>query len=406
MLGKEKEQSFLGMRVPKLSRRLRMAVTLNIMVALVTLCGLILSSQGQFTSVAAIAEVGMDAGGFPIKQVPAVAIMFETRRGIQTSNIWERWFREAFDWIYTQGLEDPQTTPMDKSNILRAFVNYSPSFKSEAVREFMPPTLKHALIPAPTDCVWDNLTPCNYRLFLEAYTQMPTAEYFILVSENSMPLKTFGEIFQALKQDRRIRTSLYDLNYTKNLPKSTTWRAEPRETVELRLWDPYWTNNTWASHSSGRGVCSPDECMVWQPLAGQFGKDAGSKFYYAPCADSLSCFMVDCWWDLTMCQDTGKVGPGVPFRWIEIKEDFLMAQLRDPNRWMIRKVSDGTLVGDKKVRLDDYVANILHPNYKDLRVPPHPAANETLPRLPGGSLYDYRRLYKEAKLYGLRDNLI
>eukprot|EP01055_Gregarina_sp_Pseudo9_P005920 Gregarina_sp_Pseudo_9__5919@NODE_942_length_2044_cov_76_823940_g476_i1_p1_GENE_NODE_942_length_2044_cov_76_823940_g476_i1NODE_942_length_2044_cov_76_823940_g476_i1_p1_ORF_typecomplete_len330_score18_47Branch/PF02485_21/0_007_NODE_942_length_2044_cov_76_823940_g476_i17901779 len=250
-----------------------------------------------------------------------------------------------------------------------------------------------------------NVRSC--RLALEAYRQMPTAEYFLMVSENTMPLEKFSDIFQALRRDRRIRTSLIDLNFAQGLPKTSAWRAEPRETVELRLNDLYWTIADLKLDKGDKGYCHPDECLVWKPIKEHFQDDTFLKFYFSRCEDSMSCFMMDCWKDMTACKDSGKlVAPGSPFRWQELNEGFLLAQLRDPNRWMLRQVEDSVVVNGTGMRLDDYFANHTNSNYKTLKVELHPAAKQDVPRLGKGSIYENRRQLKQAQVYGLRDNLI
>eukprot|EP01055_Gregarina_sp_Pseudo9_P000082 Gregarina_sp_Pseudo_9__81@NODE_1054_length_1919_cov_11_224468_g986_i0_p1_GENE_NODE_1054_length_1919_cov_11_224468_g986_i0NODE_1054_length_1919_cov_11_224468_g986_i0_p1_ORF_typecomplete_len387_score9_41Branch/PF02485_21/6_7e07_NODE_1054_length_1919_cov_11_224468_g986_i06281788 len=345
----------------------------------------------------------LDPGNFSLNQIPSVALMFQMRRQLSTNHVWERWLRDSFDWIYAQGLEESHVTPMQNSTILRTYVNYSPSFRHDAVREFLPPTMKHALVDGPPDCVWDDLTPCNYRLFLEAFTKFPEAQYFILISHNSIPLKPFSYMFEALKTDRRIRTTVIDFDFADGLPKTTSWRAEPREVVELRISDPYWLNSTWP-HSK-KGWCGPDECTIWKPLVSSFPTSFSEKFALAPCIDHKACFTFDCWSGQKGCKHSGETDSTSPFHWKKINEEFLLEQLKDPNKWFLRKVEDETPIGDDHIPTHKYLAKYFDSNYQDLILPVHPAANEKIPKKTHSNLYEHRELYKKAKLYGLRDDI-
>lgn len=348
---------------------------------------------------------GTDVGGFVLRERPAVAMLFLMRRQLSANTIWERWYRDAFDWIYAQGLEDPNVTSMENSTILRTYIHYSPAFSPEAVAEFLPPMLKHALISAPAECQWGDLNTCQYRLYLEAYTKFSEAEYFILVSHNSMPLKPFHYIYQALQNDRRIRTTLIALNFAQGLPKTSMWRGEPREVVEARLWDVSWLPNKWLH--IWRLSCAPDECWTWRPLIAQYGSESLQKFAFSEnCPDDFSCFMFDCWHQMKACSNTGAIKEGTnPFLWTWLNENFLLRRLNDPDNWFMRKVTDDTLVGDSKELLMDYVGRYFNSSHLNVTAPSHPYAHEDIPTFHEGTIYDLRKAYQQQGVYGLRPSL-
>lgn len=349
-----------------------------------------------------------DQGGFAIDSPPSIALLFQIRRDLTTASIWEKWFRDAYDWTRSQQLEDNDMSgPLaDTSSVLRAFVNYSPAFREENVKEFMPPALRSRLIPAPVDCRPEHIAACHYRLLVEATTSMPEANYFILVSEDSVPLIPFREMYNALKSDRRIRTTLVHMRHGKSLPKTTPWKGEPREIVALRLNELAWLNNTSVQINNGQN-CAPDECLSWLPVVQRYGDAIDDKFNPSACLDTLSCFMVDCWDDMKLCVDSGDLAAKYPYKWNHLKEEFLLSLLHNPNIWMLRRVGDNTTVGDKREKLDEYLARFFQSDHSGYTFVHHPSVKKPLPdRGSAQSIYDVIKLYRAKEIDGLDESLI
>eukprot|EP01053_Blabericola_migrator_P003661 Blabericola_migrator_1__3660@NODE_2097_length_3280_cov_145_455960_g1328_i0_p1_GENE_NODE_2097_length_3280_cov_145_455960_g1328_i0NODE_2097_length_3280_cov_145_455960_g1328_i0_p1_ORF_typecomplete_len373_score50_12Branch/PF02485_21/2_6e09_NODE_2097_length_3280_cov_145_455960_g1328_i021083226 len=333
-----------------------------------------------------------------------LAFLISLERDLETATLWERWIQDAFTYIHEAGIEDSKV-PMNESQILRFFINYSPVFTRDTVQDFLPPSLKYALIEPPAECVWRNLNPCDYRLYIEAHRMMPTAEYFILMSHNSAPLKTFSYMYEEAKKDRRIRTAFVTENFKDGVPKSTRWRAEPRKVVDVRLWDSYWVSLGWMTADGGARLCGPDECAMWRPVANYFGAKMLSLFKPDHLNKIQSYFMFDCWNDQPHCTSvfTGDRA-GAPFKWTTMDPAFLDELLTNPDRWIFRKVSDTTLVhGTKDLVIDriDHTLGLRHNYNKVFQRPPH----EALPRMHDADIVKQRLKYKQMSLPGIRDRI-
>eukprot|EP01053_Blabericola_migrator_P003660 Blabericola_migrator_1__3659@NODE_2097_length_3280_cov_145_455960_g1328_i0_p2_GENE_NODE_2097_length_3280_cov_145_455960_g1328_i0NODE_2097_length_3280_cov_145_455960_g1328_i0_p2_ORF_typecomplete_len370_score50_43Branch/PF02485_21/3_9e06_NODE_2097_length_3280_cov_145_455960_g1328_i08972006 len=332
-----------------------------------------------------------------------LAFLISLERDLETATLWERWIQDAFTYIHEAGIEDSKV-PMNESQILRFFINYNPEFEREVVQDFLPPSLKNTLIEPPTECLVSNPNPCDHRVYLVAFETMPTAEYFILASSSSAPLKTFSFMYEEAKKDRRIRASVLDQNFSDNTPRTVRWRAEPREVVELRLWDMYWLNSDRLVAS--RRICGPDECGVWRPILQYYGNKILTLFKKAPLLDRYAYYMFDCRGDQENCNRaaSGK-RTGSPYRWSTIDPTFLGELISNPDRWLIRQISDTTTILETTElavdRIDKELA--LRHGYNQVFVPPR---KEVFPDVKQSDILEQRQKYRDAKLFGIRNRFI
>eukprot|EP01056_Protomagalhaensia_sp_Gyna25_P001453 Protomagalhaensia_sp_Gyna_25__1452@NODE_1736_length_1575_cov_153_899740_g1425_i0_p1_GENE_NODE_1736_length_1575_cov_153_899740_g1425_i0NODE_1736_length_1575_cov_153_899740_g1425_i0_p1_ORF_typecomplete_len481_score64_66Branch/PF02485_21/2_3e06Mob_Pre/PF01076_19/1_2Mob_Pre/PF01076_19/1_6e03_NODE_1736_length_1575_cov_153_899740_g1425_i0561498 len=289
-----------------------------------------------------------------------VALLFETYVGMELSEIWHRWFEDAHQWIekrlgYVHS--DEGSNP-----ILQAFVHYSYKVNRTFVEQGVPPLLRPGVVNEPAICSWQSTTECAAKLYLEAYSRMPSAQMFILISHNTIPLKPFRAVYESLHQDTRNRISFLALyhNYHDSNPKYSNWKIWNRKTVEdLLMHQDMWSHQRVLGGGpdeltevaallklKGESFLSQVNCALW--IAHPDGYDTttrmrehGSEFCH-----QLG-FTFECWDHCGVyCNGPSDFEPGAgsPVVWKSIKASALDELIATPHIHWGRKFTAGTMV--------------------------------------------------------------
>eukprot|EP01055_Gregarina_sp_Pseudo9_P005999 Gregarina_sp_Pseudo_9__5998@NODE_992_length_1994_cov_20_218414_g930_i0_p1_GENE_NODE_992_length_1994_cov_20_218414_g930_i0NODE_992_length_1994_cov_20_218414_g930_i0_p1_ORF_typecomplete_len368_score66_47Branch/PF02485_21/5_5e10_NODE_992_length_1994_cov_20_218414_g930_i06891792 len=328
----------------------------------------------------------------------ALGLLFLTTRGLTTNTLWERWLRDAHDHI-NRDLQVPIP------QALQTFVAYAPAFEPSAVQEFLPPSLRESLIAKPVGCAWAEALRNERAMLEEAMASEPRIGYFVVVSHNSIPVKSFATMYEDFLADSRIRMSLAEWDIgVRGLFKTANWRAFPRRMAEIMLRDSDYPQTEWLHFRDG--VCGPDECRVWEPLVRALSEDLFDEFRFVPSSKAVPLhglpahYFFDCWNDdIYGCPATASTG--WPRLYRDFDNNFLDNLIEHPHVWMFRKSDDSTTVGGN-IPLVDYVSRKLGSNHSDIHVK-IPRNNE-LPtiRSQGVTYNEQVKFWRQHGVYGLR----
>eukprot|EP01053_Blabericola_migrator_P005432 Blabericola_migrator_1__5431@NODE_2778_length_2365_cov_9_591384_g1740_i0_p1_GENE_NODE_2778_length_2365_cov_9_591384_g1740_i0NODE_2778_length_2365_cov_9_591384_g1740_i0_p1_ORF_typecomplete_len422_score62_76Branch/PF02485_21/0_009_NODE_2778_length_2365_cov_9_591384_g1740_i02151480 len=341
------------------------------------------------------------------------ALTFMTVRQIDSRLVWERWLRDAYDWIHSEGLEPEYVLPED-SSVLRTYVHFAGAFDRDKIKELMTPMMKESPIDNPETCPWKKLGACFKRAVQVPYQTWPEAGYMMLLSHNSIPLKPFSAMYREFLKDRRARVSMSWWCFGKDTlaPKTATWKAMPREIVRPILERPYWTEMGWMLSPFGTG--GPEEGQLWLPVMAEYGESFPEFFHPGIMAGqegpwgSRVRWHMDCWPGTSMnpkCFPLGNDAHGGPREFKSVKADGLEALLRDPFIWSLRKITDDTMVNttDGQIPIADYLSSYWNSPYVNFSVPIHPALSQTLTWSRGtASVADNIAQWKKQGIYGLK----
>eukprot|EP01053_Blabericola_migrator_P012185 Blabericola_migrator_1__12184@NODE_755_length_6648_cov_53_314086_g541_i0_p2_GENE_NODE_755_length_6648_cov_53_314086_g541_i0NODE_755_length_6648_cov_53_314086_g541_i0_p2_ORF_typecomplete_len456_score66_28Branch/PF02485_21/0_00089_NODE_755_length_6648_cov_53_314086_g541_i034764843 len=358
------------------------------------------------------------------------ALLFLTMRNIVPRLVWERWLRDAYQWIHQQGLEDPKVLP-HQSQILRTFVHYQNVFEHNKVQDLMTPTMQESPIMDSTNCTWSTARFCLQRGLEHIYEVWPEAGYFNVLSHNSIPLKPFSHMYNEFLTNKKIRTAIASFCYDEEtfVPKSPTWKSMPREVVRPIIERPAWLKLPGLRHGAAGGV--PEEGQMWHPVMEEYGEQFAALFHPGnmagkppPWSRDTPYFHHDCWRDSgAYCEALAREFHDVPWSFSKVDGDTLRLMMKDPHMWFIRKVSDETVVlesarnvsrnqsqntihQDHEASLPDFLFKEWGSTFASLQIEDHPALHESI-EYPKGGVDDIGEMlpaWREAGLFGLRES--
>lgn len=225
-------------------------------------------------------------------------------------------------------------------------------------------------------CQWGFLTQCEAELLRTSLSRAPKSEYFILVSGDAVPLKSYAYIFSHLNEGRR---SLFDIVSTSFLKSKTAkakqWFVLLRKHAELLAANEnLWAHQDWKmlGRHGTEGFAAPDE---WAPLSAlsaledheQLGKELNaqsSKYDDIKPAGDRSGFTWVCWTLSCMGHPIGDLATDQwPGNYKVLNQPALQKLTEQPELLFMRKVSNGLTIriNDTLIPVADYLrAHMFH----------------------------------------------
>lgn len=165
--------------------------------------------------------------------LPVIVLVFLTRSGIQTSEIWQAWYEDAMAFLR-------ERHERDVKDHLKGVVHYSRGLNiSEVV---VPQWLEAYIDPEPASSHWGRLLNAMYRALSLALEWHPTGSYFIYLSDTTVPVKAFSTIFGAVMADSRSRADLYCDDHFGGNAKHGQWIMLKRDHAEILTNNSDWVN--------------------------------------------------------------------------------------------------------------------------------------------------------------------
>eukprot|EP01053_Blabericola_migrator_P005011 Blabericola_migrator_1__5010@NODE_25_length_21156_cov_56_925364_g22_i0_p4_GENE_NODE_25_length_21156_cov_56_925364_g22_i0NODE_25_length_21156_cov_56_925364_g22_i0_p4_ORF_typecomplete_len423_score50_97Branch/PF02485_21/2_5e05_NODE_25_length_21156_cov_56_925364_g22_i01298814256 len=314
-------------------------------------------------------QMALKAAPKPFKRddPDGLAIIILMRRELSAPNVWERWIQDAYDWMDSQGLEDP-SIKKPQSNVLRFYTQASSMFDLGVVKAQLPPLLKGSLIMQGSSCAdTTDLNRCHRRLLEYAHMDFTNAAYFLVLSETAVPMKSFAAMYEDLAKDTRIRTQVEDMCFTDTgLPKTSGMKGLSRSHVAIFLNSTDWgtTDPTMVEAIAdviGQPLeCALDSCEAWAPLYDTLGEALFEDFIVNEAypngdfASFVSQSMVECNEGHSECASSGE-WEGATYLYKRVSKQWVDSQIQDPQVWFGRKYLDETeVIGEKS--MVDYLA--------------------------------------------------
>lgn len=176
--------------------------------------------------------------GFPLNVLPEVpsgtirkiGLLMLVDDRIEAPEVWDKWITDANNW--SKQLYDSKIGPYSKidskfASLLKVHIhvaNNSVDMKEKGFSD----TFIRGRVPT-VKCVWGNLNFCQAQLYRHALSD-PAVDCMILVSDSSIPLKPFSEIYKEWEENPRSR---FDLFYPKEplIAKHAEWTVLKRSHV-------------------------------------------------------------------------------------------------------------------------------------------------------------------------------
>eukprot|EP01053_Blabericola_migrator_P012184 Blabericola_migrator_1__12183@NODE_755_length_6648_cov_53_314086_g541_i0_p3_GENE_NODE_755_length_6648_cov_53_314086_g541_i0NODE_755_length_6648_cov_53_314086_g541_i0_p3_ORF_typecomplete_len453_score56_83Branch/PF02485_21/0_0061_NODE_755_length_6648_cov_53_314086_g541_i048546212 len=341
------------------------------------------------------------------------ALIFLVVRHVETRLIWERWLRDAYDWIHQEGLED-ENVPPHESNILRTFVHFSGAFSRDKIKELMTPMMRESPIEEPESCAWNSVAPCFRRGLQYPYDTWADAGYFSVLSHNQVPVKPFSVMYKAFLQDQRARVTMWKFAFDENTlaPKEVTWKSMPRAIVRPLIERPHWLKLGW--ESSPENTAAVEEGQQWTAVMGEYGEAFAEMIHPGQMAGypkpwsrvDPTYFHMDCWFGVAPneCYLLGENSTENPRSFKSVTEKGLLATLENPHIWTFRKVSQQStvLTQNGHVLLADYLATYWNSAYASQTYEDHPALSMPLTWNKGLTMAENVARWKEGNVFGLK----
>eukprot|EP01054_Gregarina_sp_Poly1_P001313 Gregarina_sp_Poly_1__1312@NODE_1322_length_4393_cov_114_695562_g891_i0_p2_GENE_NODE_1322_length_4393_cov_114_695562_g891_i0NODE_1322_length_4393_cov_114_695562_g891_i0_p2_ORF_typecomplete_len501_score22_80Branch/PF02485_21/1_1e07_NODE_1322_length_4393_cov_114_695562_g891_i028524354 len=187
--------------------------------------------------------------------LPAVNLLFISQGAVTHPTIWTRWLEDAFLWLNETGYEPTDSrerklynAPESGSALLRPFLHFPPYVNSGSVFTAIPTVFYPGVVRLPAPCTLTNINACVHALLTLAVQESPRGHFFVVLSANSVPLKTFRHIYRDLLTDVRSRFSFIGIGSETALPKASPWFVLNLEHAQALLDSP----RTWAlTNNSG-----------------------------------------------------------------------------------------------------------------------------------------------------------
>lgn len=277
---------------------------------------------------------------------PGVALLFLVLDGIDHPSLWQRWMEDAFQ--YLRHITDPD---LNVEDYLTPYVHHPPWVDRKIVVEGTPQALQRGILKETVNCAWGNLNPCVARLLGHALRERPHAQWFIMVSPDAVPLKSFKELYTELMRDRRTRMTFIDLYFHLGMPRVCNWFVLSRAHTETMIRrQEEWMDGRFI-FVTGLLQGAADEYDFFWPLLDEYGEglfrqiNPGLQLTNRNAAwKQMSTPLYNCWRSIA-CLEVGDMQPySEPARYLSLFGEGLRPLLEDPPTFFLRKVNRDAVV--------------------------------------------------------------
>lgn len=269
---------------------------------------------------------------------PKIAMLFMIRSKLNQSTAWKIWLKDAKDKVnvYIHAADTNSTTPAVKEK------NWPKGY-----------------IQVPyTNGEWGNLNEIMGTLLTSAINHDIDNTFFIFISETTIPLRPFCEIYDQLIENPRSRFSMSNNAITEwGTSKHSQWIVLIRpHAIALAQNLDQWTCKQWialASHGSDNSVAAPDEYLPLYALLRIYGRtqltayiNSGNGMFSD--TDLYKHTIVS--WNQKETAQLGHAayGSSAPTVFDELKEQSLENLIEDKSKWFLRKVlSNATVIEEE-----------------------------------------------------------
>lgn len=307
----------------------------------------------------------------PEHEVDGIAMLFMTYTGIKNGNLWLRWADNAYRSLESPELKTEEeenkwmsrmTNLSTSSEDLRFFVQYQYLLNTTRIQERVPPPLVNTLLTTPGRCFWGDLTPCKVALLRAAYNSMPSAQWFAVVSGDTVPFATFAHMREMLRQDMRNRIAISDMVMSQKNShiKASNWQVLNRATVRILLDNP----DKWVRLAPVPGG-AVDEYYPLNFLLEKEGNEFLRKIKpgnlhvrgWPYGLDNESLVMYECW-------DECELDTDLPTQFKRVSSQLYHTLVSDPETWFGRKFYENSIVdegrfGNESFDLKQGLTNVL-----------------------------------------------
>lgn len=333
---------------------------------------ILLAGYTQWTSSRAKSLVNLKTNGnTPHQSLPVVVCIFITTHGLQTPTIWQHWFDDFQNHLrLTRDL--PENLP-GPNPWLRGVLTHAPDVDMAQLTDRTPPWLRPHVDPTAIPSAWGKLLPSVHQALKFAREEHPDGDYFLMLSDSTIPLKPFRIIWGEIAADSRSRIDVYCKSHFNGVPKHSQWLLLNRPHIDTLLQEPVtnWTTPpvTWVAGNCLPGAAAGDEYFPLKRLifareilvVGSSSEYAGGRESFelssiirdknASLVDTLSWYTFVYWRAYKTLPAREAIGDydfthGHPSEFTSLKSGFLRWMVSRQNSWFMRKVRGGTRVAD------------------------------------------------------------
>lgn len=331
---------------------------------------------------------------YPGQEWPGLTLLFLGLAGLEHPSLWERWMQDGFEWLRTEAageIEERWEIVMpplhDPTAVLNGLFHYPDWVDSSAVQENVPESLKAGILDVHSPCYWGNLNPCTHRVLSEGLSRRNASEWFAMLSADSIPIRSFRDIYMDLLNDRRSRIDILNLYFTESLPKASNWFIANREHATLLVEDESWLQADFL-HISIYLQGAADEYAMFGPLLNKYGEEFFDQIFtglrWTQPQSTFAAPLYSCW-RTVRCLDLGQIEPfSEPSKYLRLYEsgyDKWLAGAGQPffMRKVVPQASVHTTGGGERTVLDFFTDKLqlrsaaLHPE------PPEGVRRTSLP---------------------------